>query len=380
MINVIVLESSKNISKHLINELENSSDLSIEHKLELQEAEAAANEKAPAVLIIGPSASLDEAVFSVESLAQSNPDIACVLLSDVITSDNLQRALRAGFRDVVASDSGDLLNAVYRAYRFIAPKSKQIPKNKKGRVITFISTKGGVGKTFFATNTAIGLASNKSYKVVLLDTDFQSGDVGIMLGLKPDHTLDELLPVIDRLDQDMFKWFLAKHKNGLNVLLTPSKPERTETPPKMIEKILDVANTIFDFIIIDTPSNFGPETLNVVNESDCIMLVTTLDVPSIKNTKVVLQTLKLLNYGEDKIKILLNRSDSKVSLQTNDVAKNLEHPISLFFPSDRTVPMSVNEGTPLILDGMHRPLVNSLNILVEMCAGLNGEQAKKTKK
>lgn len=381
MINVIVSEASKSIFSKINIELGSSPDLNVVNVANLTEAEEAVNSNAPAVLVIGPSVQINEAVFVAESLAQSNTDIACVLISETITSENLQTALRAGFRDVVGSDSSDLLNAVYRAYKFIAPRTQQ--KNsqaKNGQVITFISTKGGVGKTFFASNTAVGLANNKSRGVALLDMDFQSGDVGITLGLKPKHTLDDLLPVVDRLDQDMFKWFLVKHNNGLNVLITPARPERAEIAPKFIEKILSVSSTMFDFTIIDTPSNFGPETLTIINNSDCIMLVTTLDVPSIKNTKVVLQTLKLLKYDESKIKLLLNRSDSKVSLQAGDVAKHLNHPIAMFYPSDRTVPKSINEGKPLILDGTRRPLVDSLNKLVAFCSSLNDTKIQEKKK
>lgn len=373
MIEVVITESSNEIAESLIGQLHKSKDIQIAKVGSLLEADMVVNGMESAILVIGPSIPFDEALSMVDILMQSNTNIASILVTEKITADMLKKAIRAGFRDVVDIKNLELENAIFGASKFINPKSIKpdaTSSDKKHfedcRIITFLSTKGGVGKTFFAINTAVGLAK-KNKKVLLLDFAYQSGDVGVMLGLKPEHTLDELLPVVDRLDEDMLRWFLVKHSSGVDVLLIPSNPESPgRLLPHQIQKIFEVARSMAEFLIVDTPSSFGESTLSILGSSDSVFLVTTLDVPSIKNTQTVMHTLKLLDYPENKINILLNRADSKVALLPVEVSKHLKHSIAVNFPSDRQVPISINEGIPLLLEKARRPVINSLNQIVTL--------------
>jgi pilus assembly protein CpaE len=346
------------------------SDLNLSFTRTPDEARAAVEEKAAAVLLIGPEISVDAAVALIEEIRRNRSQLAGVLVTNEMSTEVLQKALRGGLRDVAANTGQEILSAVLRAGETALTGRGQAARTgqaQPGRVITFFSTKGGVGKTVFAVNTAVGLARQDRGRVLLLDFDNQFGDVGVMLGLKPERTIADVIQAIDRLDEEMLKGFLTKHSSGVQALLAPVQREIAERISQAeLKKILSAARLAGDFIIVDTPASFAENTLTILDNSDCICLVTTLDVPSVKNTQIALQTLELLNYGEDKIKVLLNRADSKVSLLPSEVEKHLKHEIAVEIPSNLAVPRSVNEGTPLLMEESRSALAAALNKIMEL--------------
>ncbi len=120
-----------------------------------------------------------------------------------------------------------------------------------------------------------------------------------------------------------------------------------------------------DYVIVDTPPILSDTTVTVLDESDEIYLVATIDIPSVKNAKVALQTMKLLGYEEDKIKLILNRSDSKVSLSPKEIEKTLNKEITSFIPSDRLAPQTINEGTSVVTAQPRSKMAKSLVKLSE---------------
>ena len=328
MIQTIILNDANRFLTQTNKRLQRQVDVETTVVTSPAEAEAKANEIVSGVLVCGPSIPFETASRLVAGLAQNNRGIACILAADNVTTKLLQQALRAGFRDVTSTKFGELDEAIRRVYKLVeggqvSSETSHLgeiqPGKKSGSVISFFSTKGGVGKTVFATNTGIGLALQKN-DVILLDLDFQFGDVGVMLGLKPERTIADLVESIDRLDADLLSSFLTEHESGLRTLLAPVQYETTECfSREQLTKLISTAREIASFVIIDTAASFADNTLTILDNSDCINLVTTLDVPSIKNAQIALQTLEYLDYPKDIVKIILNRADSKVSLSPSDV-------------------------------------------------------------
>lgn len=322
------------------------------------------------VVVFGPSSPLDAALEAVGELAVRVPATGAVLVVPKITTELMRQAMRAGFNDVVSADGtfGEVAASVADAYadvvrRRVASGSVQANSENDGRgkVVTVFSMKGGVGKTVIASNLGAALASELGLRTVLLDLDLQFGDTGIMLQLKPERTIYDAIQVYDRLDTQMLKGFLTKHKSGLEVLLAPVRPDEAESvTASRLTRIIALLREMADIVIIDTPAAFDENVLTAIDKSDEIFAVATMDVASIKNTRISLQKLRQLGYDESLVKIVLNRADSKVWLEASEVEHAVEGGIAVRIPSDRLVPRSVNKGIPVVIDAPKSPVARSL--------------------
>jgi pilus assembly protein CpaE len=238
-----------------------------------------------------------------------------------------------------------------------------------GKVITVFSSKGGCGKSFVSTNLAVALAQKTGEEVALIDLDLQFGDLAIMLQLFPARTIYDAAQNLDRLDADALKGYLTPHRGQVFLLAAPLEPGLSETiSAESVAKIIRLMKRLYKYVIIDTPPSFTDHVLAALDESDESVLITSMDVPSIKNLKLSLQTLELLGFGRDRIRLILNRADAKVGLRVQEVEKTLGTRIDVPIPSSREVPLSINRGTPLILEDPKSPVVSSIMRLVDIIA------------
>jgi pilus assembly protein CpaE len=132
--------------------------------------------------------------------------------------------------------------------------------------------------------------------------------------------------------------------------------------------VLRVLRQLFQFVVVDTPPAFTDHVLAAFDESDYVALLATLDIPALKNLKLTLETLDLLNYPRDRWRIVLNRADSKVGLQLAEVEKTLRVPIAVQIPSSRSVPASINRGVPIVLDEPSHPVSVAIKQFAETFA------------
>ena len=339
----------------------------------------------PLVVVFGPSYADQAGLGHVEQLIRHRPEVGSVLVTEVLSTQLLQQALRAGVRDVVASpaDSGQLAEAVERVAETLSPVAPRVTvaeasePEEAGRVITVFSTKGGAGKSMVASNLAVLLARSTDKPVVLVDADLQFGDIAVMLKMTPQHTIVDAVAAMQRLDASLLQSLLLRHEpSGLLVLPAPLEPAfADQVSASDTAKIVQILKTFCAYVVIDTPAQFNDVVLNLLEESDDILLIAGMDIPNIKNVKLGLQTLRLLNIPISKLKVVLNRANSKVKLDVSEVERALSVKADCLVPSDIVVPQSVNKGVPAVIDAPKSGVARSLEQLSELF--IRNESAKR---
>jgi pilus assembly protein CpaE len=333
-------------------------------------AAVAAEGREVLVAILGPSLADRDALALAGALQQGTPDILVLLVRQQESGELIRQAMRFGVKDVLSSASDKT------AVRTSTAKAIEIARTLRGRlgggaptdagegrtpgkVVTVFSSKGGCGKTFLSTNLAVAL-SRGGAEVALVDLDLHFGDVAIMLHLFPTHTIYDATqnPGLDALS---LKSFLTRHDSGIWTLVAPTEPTIADTiKPGAIGTILKLLRSAFDYVVIDTPPAFSEPVLAAFDESDWLVMLATLDVPSIKNLRLTLQTMELLHFPKQRIRVVVNRADSKVGLRMPDVEKLLSAPVDTTIPSSRSVPLSVNKGSPIMLEEPKGPVAESI--------------------
>jgi pilus assembly protein CpaE len=221
---------------------------------------------------------------------------------------------------------------------------------RHGKIVTVFSPKGGTGKTVTATNLAAACAKFEGRKTLLLDLDLQFGDAAIMLGIEPEKTIYDLVVAPGELDAEKLAGYTTKHACGLEILPAPLRPEDAELVTEAkLGRLLEVAREAFDVIVVDTSPFFHGPMLATLDRTDELLLLCSLDVPTLKNLRLALQTLDLLSFPKQRVRIVLNRSNSKVGMKPNEVEGALGMKVRFEVPSDRAVPLSVNRGNPVVL-------------------------------
>jgi pilus assembly protein CpaE len=224
-----------------------------------------------------------------------------------------------------------------------------VTRAQLGRVVTVFSPKGGTGKTVTASNLAAGLAK-QGRKTLLLDLDLQFGDAAIVMGIEPEKTIYDLVVAPGELDVEKLAGYTAKHPCGLDILPAPLRPEDAElVTESKITRLLEVARERYEVIVVDTSPFFHGPMLATLDRTDELLVICGLDVPTLKNVRLAMQTLELLSFPKSRIRFVLNRANTKVGLSKREVESALKVEITVEIPSDRGVPISVNQGNPAVL-------------------------------
>jgi pilus assembly protein CpaE len=347
----------------------------------------------PFLLVLGPSCSLVPGVTGAEGMLARRSDVGAILIAEDLSTEVFQRAMRSGVRDVLGApvDTGQLNEAVRRVSSSlvsqapiggvgtVAPATPDDEPSTQGRVITVFSTKGGAGKSVLATNLGVILAQRADGPVALVDADLQFGDIAVMLKLAPQHTIVDAVGSFDRLDVGFLESLLATHQpSGLKVLPAPLEPAfADQIGAEQMNAIIRLLRTFCSYVVVDTPAYFNDVVLGLIEESDDVLLVAGMDIPNIKNVKIGLQTLRLLNTPMNKIHLILNRANSKVKLEVSEVERTLQVKADALIPSDIVVPQSVNKGTPVVIDAPRSAIAKSLEQLADRFAPRVEAKAKK---
>jgi pilus assembly protein CpaE len=273
-----------------------------------------------------------------------------ILLASGEASSLLEQALEADVADVLLLPqmTENVVFAIRKAGH--GGRRSQAPGARRGRIVTVFSPKGGTGKTVIATNTASSLAKYDGKKALLLDLDLQFGDAAIMLGIEPEKTIYDLVVAPGELDTEKLAGYVTRHASGLDILPAPLRPEDAELVTEAkLGQLLEVAKQSYDVIVVDTSPFFHGPMLATLDRTDELFLVCSLDVPTLKNVRLALQTLELLSFPQERVRLVLNRANSKVGMKPGEVESALEVKVRFSVPSDRAVPIAVNRGNPAVL-------------------------------
>ena len=310
------------------------------------------------VVVLGAGVELEQALEFTLWLRQHRPLVRVVLLRENLRVDDLTAAMRAGVREVLLADDPVALSEACRRYEqvFGSAPSATAAGSPRGQVITVFAAKGGCGKTTVATNVAVTL-NRAGQRVCLVDLDLAFGDVAITLQLTPIHSIVDVAALGGNLDEEQVSSLLTPHLPGLDCILAPVVPGDSErVPATLTAALIDVLAGMYEYVVIDTPAQITEHVLAALDASDQHILLTTPEIPALKNLRLTLDMLDLLAYGDRARTIILNRSDEKVGLSEEDIERAVRSPISGRIPSSRDVPISINRGITLAAQSPDHPV------------------------
>jgi pilus assembly protein CpaE len=233
--------------------------------------------------------------------------------------------------------------------------------------VTIYSPKGGTGCTTLAVNLAITL-NNEDTRVALVDGNLQYGDVAVFLNEQGKNTIIDLAPRAEELDPEIVEDVMLKHPaSGLHVLAAPSRPEYAErVSSNQFAKVLEYLRQMYAYVIVDTASLLTDATLAAIDVSDLIVLVTTQDIPSIKNCRLFLDLSQTLGIERERILFVMNRYDKRINISPDRVTENLKQDVVAVIPLDEaTVTKAVNRGVPFVLESKNQPASRGVFSLAE---------------
>jgi pilus assembly protein CpaE len=325
------------------------------------------------VVVLGPSVDLPSALAAAEELRIKRPTVSVVLVRDQFDTDVLTKAMHAGVRDVVVAggDEKALTSAVERAHQLFQALRGPGGARQLGRVVTVFSPKGGVGKTTSSVNLALALTDRGARKVCLVDLDLAFGDVAITMQLFPTHSIEQAVGSEDSIDLSMLEGLLTRHEDSLTVLAAPAHPDvRERVTPLLISRILRALRDGFDYIVVDTSPSFDDATLTALDETDECVIVATLDVPTLKNVKVALETMDMLSIARGHRHLLLNRADELVGISVEKVESILNMPVTAQVATAVDIAAATNAGTPIV---SHKPGHPASQAYAHLASSVTGE-------
>ncbi len=326
------------------------------------------------VVALGPGLDSDAALHAAAALDRECPEL-CVLLVAEPTPELYRMALRVGVRDIVdpTADLADVRAAFDAAIDTAARRQVRASapmRTETRRTIAVVSPKGGAGKTAIASNLAVGLATAAPGETVIIDLDVQFGDVGNALRLAPEHTIADAVRAGDALDATTLKAFLTGHPSGVYVLCAPESPADADLiGTDDVSRILLLLQDVFRFVIIDTGAGLDEHTLAAMEHASDIVLVAGTDVASARAVRKEVDAFDLLGLTTQRRHLVLNRADARVGLSADDIEGTVGLEISVSIPSSRAVPLSMNQGIPVLEGAQKSPVSRSLGELVNRLAG-----------
>ena len=306
------------------------------------------------LIVVGPDVTMAVATEVAETYRLRRPFLGVVLMRRRMEVSTMTEALRAGVREVVLADDVEALVGACKRSMAVSEQIRNVEAGdsgvRRGKIILVFSSKGGCGKTTVSTNLAAALSSGPDESsVCLLDFDLETGDVAIALQMDPTRTISDALGMQGGIDDRALAALVVPYKANMDALLAPTKPSDAEfVSAALAGEIIQVAASMYDYVIIDAPPAFTDVVLKCFDLADVYVLLTTLDMPALKNLKVTLDTLDNLGFPRSKWQVILNRGGSRVGLTASDIERTVGVPISVEIPSSVEVPLRLNEGVTVV--------------------------------
>jgi len=327
-----------------------------------------------------------DGISATEAIRSKQPAVQVVILSVQGDQNYMRRAMLAGARDFLTKPpmGDELISAIRRAGAMaqaeraknaqvqVAPTIGNVGPMvgygaTRGKVVTIYSPKGGTGCTTLAVNLALTL-HNEDTRVALVDGNLQFGDVAVFMNEQGKNTIIDLAPRAEELDPEIVEEVMLKHAaSGLHILAAPSRPEYAErVSSAQFSRVLEYLQQMYSYVIVDTAALLTDVTLAAIDVSDLVVLITTQDIPSIKNCRLFLDLSQTLGIDRERILFLMNRFDKRINITPDRVAENLKQEVALVIPLDEaTATKAVNRGVPFVLDNKNQPAARGVFSLAE---------------
>jgi pilus assembly protein CpaE len=391
-IRVVVVDDVAETRDHLAKLLSFESDIEVVGSASSgEEALPLAMKLQPDVLLLDINMPGMDGIATAEQLSATMPLSAIVMMSVQGEPDYLRRSMLAGAREfLVKPFSADELSA---AIRQVHSRERQkighmatLPaasnggvqpapthERRNGRVVTFFSPKGGVGRTTVAVNVAVAAAVELHQRVVVVDASLQFGDVGVLLNMSPKNNtiVDVVRELSGGADADFIDTQVVDHSSGTRVLLAPPSPEQAElVTPEHVTTVVNALRTTHDLVVVDAWPWLNDTTMTFLDQSDLVVALLTLEISNIKNLRQFLELVSTLGYPDDKLKLVLNRADSAYGIRVQDVEQSIGRKIDHSIVSDgQTVVYALNRGVPFVLGNRHARVSQDVIKLTKAVAG-----------
>ncbi len=328
-----------------------------------------------------------DGLWATQEISVRQPQTGIIIISVQDEPEYMRKAMSAGARDYLVKpfDSDEL----FKTIESVAERERLMwnnmpaearPQTQKsqgtGKVFTIFSPKGGVGKSVITANLAVEVRKRTRARVLIVDLDLQFGDIALLLNVAPKSTIAHIAELAPNpMDADFLEAHISDSSTGVRILAAPLKPEYAEVvTPQIVAQVLSVVKDLYDYVFIDTVPSFGAEVLEALDISDGVFLVVAPDFPALKNVTLGIAVMDTLNYTQDKVHLILNRSQSLSSIRLKDVEKGLQRNVLVEIPSDGEVVVgSVNRGQPLVLSNPSSPVAKAIGELAAMVIGDNDE-------
>jgi len=328
---------------------------------------------APELIILDLEENQDLALQLAQHLVDLNPAQVFIAAGPALSSDQLMRAMRAGVTDYLTKPVApeDLRMAAVRA----ANKLKKADSEKDrapGKIFAFFSPKGGGGSTTVATNLAILIQRATRKKTLVVDLDLELGESALVLGIQPRFNFVDFVDNFRRMDASLLASYIEHHPSGVHLLSAPVQPEKAEgITADQVRRILVFLRQHYDYVIVDTARSFAPPMLAVFEQADLVFIVSTADVPSLRNIQRGIPLLKkVLTKGEEQVRLVINRYDPRDTISVEDIERSVGLKVFWKVGNDyEAVMSSLNAGKPIVLNG-GSPYTRDLKGLASTVTGI----------
>lgn len=327
-----------------------------------------------------------DGISATEAILRNQSHVQVIILSVQGDQNYMRRAMLAGARDFLTKPpaADELISAIRRAGEIAQQERVKSTQAQaavsspgdaagagfsltQGKVVTVYSPKGGTGCTTIAVNLALTL-HNEDTRTTLVDGNLQFGDVAVFLNEQGKNTIVDLATRVEELDPEIVEGVMIKHEpSGVHVLAAPSRPEYAEkVNGDQFSQLLDYLRQMYAYVVVDTASWLTDITLSAIDKSDVIVLVTTQDIPSIKNVRLFLDLLETIGIERERIVFSLNRFDKRIAITPDRIGNNLKQPVVAVIPLDEKVVVpAVNRGIPFIMGNKTQPSARGILSLAE---------------
>jgi pilus assembly protein CpaE len=373
-IRVVIVDDISETREHLTKLLSFESDIQVVGTASSgDEAVELAGKLAPDILLMDINMPGMDGIATTERVSATFPATSIIMMSVQGEADYLRRSMLAGAREFLVKpfSSDELTTSIRQVHAREKQKRSRMVMTvpgvsgspgdagrKDGRIVTLFAPKGGVGRTTLAVNLAVALAGEQRQTVTLVDGSFQFGDVGVLLNLNPKNkSIIDVVADPGATDEELVDTTLINHSTGIKVLLAPPSPEMAElVTVDQVRRVMNRLRATNDFTVIDLWPHFNDVTLALLDTSDVILTILTLEISNIKNIRLFLEVAEQLGYSE-RIKLVLNRADSAFGIRVADVESSVGRKIDHQVVSDgRTVVYALNRGVPFVWSNSQAPV------------------------